>query len=186
MVAEGMLQRHPVHLSYGPDDGLHELRSRRSVWGNLPITARDIDVVVSMDSDFSHDPTMLPSLIAPIADGADLVLGSRYVPGGDTVDWPVHRRLLSRWGNRYTAALLGLSVHDCTTGSRAYRASTLRAVHPAETAAEGYAFLTELVRKFSVAGASVQEVPILFRDRTKGSSKMSWRIVVESMLLVSA
>jgi glycosyltransferase involved in cell wall biosynthesis len=143
------------------------------------------DVVVSMDVDFSHDPAVLPELLGLIAAGADTVIGSRYVPGGATVDWPLHRRLLSRWGNRYTSFVLGLRVRDCTSGYRAYRAGALRAIDPASTTAEGYAFLTELVRRLVRQGANVVETPIAFTDRRYGVSKMSGRIVVESMLLVT-
>jgi dolichol-phosphate mannosyltransferase len=143
------------------------------------------DAVVSMDADFSHDPTVLPDLLRLIEAGADAVIGSRYVPGGDTVDWPLHRRLLSRWGNRYTSLVLGLQVRDCTSGYRAYRASALRAIAPSSTSAEGYAFLTELVRRLVRAGYKVMETPIVFTDRRYGESKMSSRIVAESMLLVT-
>jgi dolichol-phosphate mannosyltransferase len=143
------------------------------------------DAVVSMDADFSHDPTVLPDLLRLIEAGADAVIGSRYVPGGDTVDWPLHRRLLSRWGNRYTSLVLGLQVRDCTSGYRAYRASALRAIDPSSTSAEGYAFLTELVRRLVREGYKVMETPIVFTDRRYGESKMSSRIVAESMLLVT-
>ncbi len=143
------------------------------------------DVVVSMDVDFSHDPAVLTDLLALIEAGADAAIGSRYVPGGATVDWPLHRRLLSRLGNRYTSFVLGLQVRDCTSGYRAYRAEALRAIEPATTAAEGYAFLTELVRRLVRGGWRVMESPIVFADRRYGSSKMSGRIVAESMLLVT-
>jgi dolichol-phosphate mannosyltransferase len=143
------------------------------------------DVIVSMDVDFSHDPQTIPSMLAAIQTGADAVVGSRYVPGGGTANWPVHRRLLSRWGNRYTGLVLGLGVRDCTSGFRAYRSTALRAIDPASTSAEGYAFLTELVRRLVVQGFVVAEVPITFRDRELGTSKMSSRIVAESMLLVT-
>jgi len=143
------------------------------------------DVVVSMDVDFSHDPAVLTDLLALIEAGADAVIGSRYVPGGATVDWPLHRRLLSRLGNRYTSFILGLQVRDCTSGYRAYRAEALRGIEPASTAAEGYAFLTELVRRLVRGGWRVMESPIVFTDRRYGSSKMSGRIVAESMLLVT-
>lgn len=145
----------------------------------------DYGVVVSMDVDFSHDPAVLPDLLRLIDAGADAVIGSRYVPGGDTVDWPLHRRLLSRWGNRYTSLVLGLQVRDCTSGFRAYRADALRAIDPKSTSAEGYAFLTELVRRLVGRGFRVMESPIVFTDRRDGQSKMSSRIVLESMLLVT-
>ena len=143
------------------------------------------EAIVSMDSDFSHDPAAIPTMLQLVTDGADAVVGSRYVPGGSTVDWPLHRRLLSKWGNRYTAAVLRLPVRDCTSGFRAYRADALRAIDPASTTAEGYAFLTELVRKLIAAGSTIVETPIVFRDRQFGTSKMSARIIAESMLLVT-
>lgn len=147
--------------------------------------AAGYDAIVSMDVDFSHDPATLPHLVAPLERGTDVVVGSRYVLGGSTVDWPLHRRLLSRWGNRYTAFVLGMPVRDCTSGFRAYRASSLASVHPEQTTAEGYAFLTELLRRLVRAGATVEERPITFVDRAYGTSKMSGRIVVESMLRVT-
>jgi dolichol-phosphate mannosyltransferase len=134
------------------------------------------EVVVSMDVDMSHDPAVLPELLALIDAGADVVIGSRSVPGGATVDWPVHR---------YTSVVLGLQVRDCTSGYRAYRATALRRIAPETTTAEGYAFLTELVRRLVRAGFRVMETPIVFRDRRFGDSKMSGRIIVESMLLVT-
>jgi dolichol-phosphate mannosyltransferase len=143
------------------------------------------DVVVSMDVDLSHDPGVLPELLRLVDAGADAVIGSRYVPGGATVDWPLHRRALSRWGNRYTSFVLRLQVRDCTSGFRAYRASALKEIDPGSTGAEGYAFLTELVRRLVRADLRVMETPIVFRDRCHGVSKMSGRIVAESMWLVT-
>jgi dolichol-phosphate mannosyltransferase len=143
------------------------------------------DRVVSMDADFSHDPHVIPELLAVLDAGADAVIGSRYVPGGSTVDWPLHRRLLSRWGNRYTSFVLRLQVRDCTSGFRAYRAEALRGISPSTTTAEGYAFLTELVRRLVRGGFKVMETPIVFADRTRGTSKMSGRIIAESMLLIT-
>lgn len=146
---------------------------------------RGVDVVVSMDVDFSHDPRVIPAMLASIVAGSDAVIGSRYVEGGGTKDWPLHRRLLSKWGNLYTAAILGVAVRDCTSGFRAYRATALTAIAPETTAAEGYAFLTELVVRLSRKGLVISEVPIMFADREKGTSKMSGRIIAESMLLVT-
>jgi glycosyltransferase involved in cell wall biosynthesis len=143
------------------------------------------DIIVSMDVDWSHDPAVLPDLLGLIEGGADVAIGSRYVPGGATVDWPLHRRLLSRWGNRYTAFVLRLGINDCTSGYRAYRAAALRAIEPATTTAEGYAFLTELVRRHERHGHTMAETPIVFADRRYGTSKMSTRIILESMLLVT-
>ena len=143
------------------------------------------DVIVSMDADFSHDPAVVPVLIEAIAGGADVVIGSRYVPGGGSQDWPLQRRLLSRWGNRYTAGVLRLPARDCTSGFRAYRADMLKAIDPETTMSEGYAFLTELLRRLHANGAVVREVPILFRDRERGQSKMSGSIIAESMGVVT-
>jgi len=142
-------------------------------------------VVISMDADLSHDPAVIPDMLGALADGADAVIGSRYVRGGGTTDWPIHRQLLSKWGNAYTRFVLHLDTHDCTSGFRAYRADALRAAEPTTTSAEGYAFLTELVRRLTRRGYKVVEVPIVFRDRTAGKSKMSGRIIAESMLLVT-
>ena len=147
--------------------------------------AQAADVVVSMDCDFSHAPTAIPALVALIDGGADAAVGSRYVAGGGTVNWPVHRRLLSRWGNRYWRTVLGLHIRDCTSGFRAYRASALRAIEPTSTGAEGYAFLTELIRRLDHGGYTVVEHPITFVDREFGTSKMSVSIIAESMLLVT-
>jgi dolichol-phosphate mannosyltransferase len=153
--------------------------------GFARVLAAGYDVVVSMDADFSHDPQRIPEFLAAVDDGADLVIGSRYVTGGGTTDWPIRRQLLSKWGNAYTRSILGVTARDCTSGYRAYRASALAAIDPTSTSAEGYAFLTELVRRLTTRGAVIVERPIIFRDRTRGKSKMSGRIIVESMLLVT-
>jgi dolichol-phosphate mannosyltransferase len=145
----------------------------------------DYEAIVSMDSDFSHDPATISTMLRLLSGGTDAVIGSRYVPGGATVDWPLHRRLLSKWGNRYTASVLRLPIRDCTSGFRAYRADALRSIDPASTTADGYAFLTELVRKLIANGSTIVETPIVFRDRRFGTSKMSGRIIAESMLLVT-
>lgn len=146
---------------------------------------RDFEVVVQMDCDFSHDPAAIPQLLAELDRGADCAVGSRYVPGGSTPHWPAYRRLLSRWGNRYTAAVLRLGIRDATGGFRAYRASTLEAIDVASTTANGYAFMSELARRMARAGLSVVEVPITFVDRTQGTSKMSIKIMAESLLVVT-
>ena len=153
--------------------------------GFAHVISQGVDVVVSMDVDFSHDPLVIPAMLAAIEAGSDAVIGSRYVNGGGTKNWPIHRRLLSRWGNLYTAAVLGVSVRDCTSGFRAYRASALAGIAPETTKAEGYAFLSELVVRLSRRGMKISEVPILFVDRENGTSKMSGRIIAESMLLVT-
>ncbi|MCU1455302.1 MAG: hypothetical protein JWN46_3448 [Acidimicrobiales bacterium] len=144
------------------------------------------DLVVQMDCDFSHDPGVLPKLIDAIEGGADCAIGSRYVPGGATPNWPTHRRLLSKYGNRYTAALLELGIGDATSGFRAYRASTLEQIRFDTTKANGYAFQTELAYRMVQDGLTMVEVPITFVDRQYGTSKMSARIIGESMALVTS
>ena len=142
-------------------------------------------VLVEMDADLSHDPDDLPRLLAAVADGADLAIGSRYVAGGATPEWPLRRRLLSRWANRYAGAVLGIPVRDATAGFRAYRADLLQRIDFAGTHADGYAFQVEMTYTAHGAGARITEVPISFSDRELGRSKMSGRIVVEAMLLVT-
>jgi dolichol-phosphate mannosyltransferase len=154
--------------------------------GFAAVLGQGYDVVMQMDCDFSHDPAAVANLVGRVERGADCVVGSRYVRGGATENWPLHRRLLSRWGNRYTAGVLRLSLRDVTSGFRAYRCSALAAIEPETTTAEGYAFLTELTRRLIRAGFRVEEEPITFADRTAGQSKMSSRIIRESMLLVTS
>lgn len=165
----------------------HDRRGLGSAYreGFENVLAGGYDVVVTMDADLSHDPDRIPTFLSLIADGADLVIGSRYVTGGGTTDWPIRRQLLSKWGNAYTRSILGVAPRDCTGGYRAYRAEALAAIEPTSTAAEGYAFMTELVRRLTADGAEIVETPIIFRDRTAGKSKMSGRIIVESMVLVT-
>lgn len=151
----------------------------------LSATQDPDSIVITMDSDFSHDPSVVPQLAAAIRSGADAAVGSRYVAGGGTVDWPLHRRLLSRFGNLYTGAILGVGVRDCTSGFRAYRVAALRSIRPETTGADGYAFLTELVVRLKRQGSRIVEIPITFVDRRYGTSKMSGRIIAESMMLVT-
>jgi dolichol-phosphate mannosyltransferase len=142
-------------------------------------------IVVHMDADFSHDPAALPALIAPIeADDADLVIGSRYTAGGGVVDWGLGRRLISRAGSLFARIVLGLRQNDLTGGFKAWRASTLAAVPFEGVRAGGYVFMIEMTYRASRAGARIREVPITFRDRRVGQSKMSRRIVVEALVVV--
>ncbi len=143
------------------------------------------DALVEMDADLSHDPDALPQLLAPLADGHDVVIGSRYVPGGAIPDWTWHRRLLSRGGNVYASALLGLGVSDSTAGFRAYSASVLERIDLDRVRAEGYGFQIEMTYQAKRAGASLIEVPIRFVDRVDGESKMSMFIVIEALGLVT-
>ncbi len=143
------------------------------------------EVLVEMDADLSHDPAVLPALLEQVEVGADLAIGSRYVPGGSTPDWPARRRLLSRWGNRYASFMLGLPVADATAGFRAYRAPVLKGIDLDRISADGYAFQIEMAYAVERNGGSIVEVPITFRDRVMGRSKMSGRIVVEAIALVT-
>jgi dolichol-phosphate mannosyltransferase len=146
---------------------------------------RGYQVLVQIDADLSHDPAVLPTLLAALDDGADLVIGSRYVPGGAVPHWPMHRRALSRYGNWYTSFALRTGVKDATAGYRAYRADMLRKVRYDTTRAVGYGFQIELAYRVWRAGGRIVEVPITFTDRTRGQSKMSARIAAEELLLVT-
>ena len=147
--------------------------------------AAGYDVMVEMDSDLSHDPAALPLLLTAVADGAALALGSRYIPGGSIPDWSWHRRALSRWGNRYAAAVLGIDVKDATSGYRAYRAEALAGIDFHTVQADGYGFQVEMAYRVLASGGRIVEVPISFTDRVRGESKMSSRIVVEALVLVT-
>jgi dolichol-phosphate mannosyltransferase len=146
---------------------------------------RGFDVCIEMDADLQHEPEALPHLVAPLTEGHDVVIGSRYVPGGSIPDWTWHRRLLSRGGNIYASLLLGLGVSDSTAGFRAYSASVLESIDLDLIRAEGYGFQIEMTYQAKQAGASVVEVPIRFLDRVEGDSKMSTFIVVEALGLVT-
>jgi len=146
---------------------------------------RGFDVCIEMDADLSHDPDALPDLVAPLGKGFELVIGSRYVPGGSIPNWAWHRRLLSRGGNVYASTLLGLGVTDSTSGFRAYSASMLNRIALDNIRAEGYGFQIEMTYQAKRAGAPIVEVPIRFVDRTEGESKMSMIIVVEALGLVT-
>jgi dolichol-phosphate mannosyltransferase len=143
------------------------------------------DVIVQMDCDFSHDPAMIPILLEAVENGAECAIGSRYVPGGSAPGWPFHRRALSRYGNRYTAAVLRLGIRDATGGFRAYRADVLERIDIDSTRANGYAFQSEVAKRMAEAGVRLEEIPITFVDRAYGKSKMSVRIMAESMIRVT-
>ena len=140
--------------------------------------------VLEMDSDFSHDPADLARLLQAVYDGADLALGSRYVPGGGVTDWGLLRRFISEGGSTYARLVLGLHVRDLTGGFKCFRREVLEAIHFDGVRSQGYAFQVELTYRAVQAGFRVVEVPIMFRDRQLGSSKMSWRIAAEAMWLV--
>jgi len=143
------------------------------------------ELVLEMDCDFSHDPADLPRLIRATAD-ADLVLGSRYVPGGGVQDWGLIRRALSRGGSLYAQVLLALPVRDLTGGFKCFRRNVLEGVDLAGIAADGYGFQIEVTYRAVRAGYRVTELPILFRERRVGQSKMSARIALEAVWKVPA
>jgi dolichol-phosphate mannosyltransferase len=147
--------------------------------------ASGADLVLEMDSDFSHDPRDLPRLIAA-AEDADLVLGSRYVPGGGVTDWGLFRRMLSRGGSWYARVVLRVPVRDLTGGFKCFRRRTLEGIEYRDTHADGYGFQIELTYRAIRAGFRVKEVPIVFRDRMEGTSKMNARIAVEAVWKVPA
>jgi len=142
------------------------------------------DVVVEMDADGSHQPEELHRLLSGLQD-ADLVLGSRYVPGGQVRNWPKSREILSRGGNTYTRIMLGIPLRDATGGYRAFRASALRALQLDQVASQGYCFQVDLAWRASQVGLRVKEVPITFVEREIGASKMSRHIVVEALWRVT-
>jgi dolichol-phosphate mannosyltransferase len=141
-------------------------------------------VLIEMDSDLSHDPDALPQLVTALTDH-DLVIGSRYVPGGSIPQWHLHRRALSKGGNLYSALMLNIPVRDMTSGYRAYRSSLVRQLDLSTIRADGYGFQIEMTYRSAQLGARITEVPISFVDRRAGESKMSSSIVVEAFRLVT-
>ena len=148
---------------------------------------RQFDLLIEMDADGSHPADRLPAMIEAVA-GADpaddvlLAIGSRWVPGGSVVDWPRHRELLSRGGNAYARVMLGLDVHDITAGFRVYRAEAIARMDLESVDSKGYCFQVDMTLRVHDLGGTIVEVPIQFRDRVRGVSKMSQAIVVEAML----
>ena len=166
-------------------------RDDKSGLGSAYLLAFDLalregyEAVAEIDADLSHDPGVLPTMIELARRGIDVVIGSRYVPGGSVVGWPRRRTWLSRWGNRYAALVLGLAINDATAGLRVYRTAALRRIDLDTVRAEGYGFQIEMSYRAVCAGMSVVEVPIVFRDRVAGDSKMSSGIIREAFALVT-
>ena len=146
---------------------------------------RGYDVVGEMDADGSHQPEQLHRLLEALA-GADLVIGSRWVPGGSVVNWPLHRKALSVGGNLYARAALGIPVRDVTAGYRLFRRSTLGAIDLGTVESSGYCFQTDLAWRTSQAGLRIVEVPIEFVERVRGESKMDRRVATESLRRITA
>lgn len=143
--------------------------------------SRDYGLILEMDCDFSHDPKYLPGMIAAAESDADLVLGSRYVAGGGTVNWGLGRKIMSRGGSLYARSILGLRVRDLTGGFKCFRREVLQAIDLATVECTGYAFQVELTYRAIKKGFRVKELPIVFEDRRVGQSKMSRRILLEAI-----
>jgi dolichol-phosphate mannosyltransferase len=154
---------------------------RSYVDGILQAIRQPVDVICQMDADFSHDPARLPDLIGATRD-ADIVIGSRYVPGGSIVNWPRRRLLLSRFANVYVRLITRMAAHDCTSGYRCWRRDTLAALPLDRFMSDGYSFLVEMLFAASVRGARIAEVPITYVERRLGQSKMSRAVILESAI----
>ncbi|MGE0712801.1 MAG: polyprenol monophosphomannose synthase [Planctomycetota bacterium] len=183
-LARELARRDPrVHALHRPrKEGLGRAYAAGFRWALALEPARAPALVVTMDADLSHDPAALPALLDAAA-AADLVCGSRWVPGGGTRNWGLGRRLLSRGGSRYAARVLGLELRDLTGGFRVYRRELLARLPLEALHAGGYGFQIEMLLRAVRAGARVAEVPILFEERRVGRSKLGWRDVSEAALL---
>lgn len=183
-IADRLAEAHP-----GEVEVLHRREREGLGLAYLAGFARALDAgaayVFEMDADLSHDPADLPRLLDAVRDGgADVALGSRYVAGGGVADWGLVRRIVSRGGSWYARRALGLEVRDLTGGFKCFRAEVLQAIDLPTVRSHGYAFQVELTYRALLRGFRVVEVPIVFRDRERGTSKMSWRIAVEAAWLV--
>jgi len=154
---------------------------RSYVDGIMKAIRQPVDVICQMDADFSHDPARLPDLIGATRD-ADIVIGSRYVPGGTIVNWPRRRLLLSRFANLYVRLITRMAANDCTSGYRCWRRDTLAALPLDRFMSDGYSFLVEMLFAASIRGARIAEVPITYVERRLGQSKMSRAVIFESAI----
>jgi dolichol-phosphate mannosyltransferase len=145
----------------------------------------DVDFIIEMDADGSHQPEELPLMIAQLEAGADLSIGARWIPGGKTRNWPLYRRLISRGGTAYARVLLRSRLHDITSGFRGFRVDTLRQIDLDSVASQGYCFQIEMAWLIEKSGGNVREFPITFVERVEGTSKMSSSIVIEALLKVT-
>jgi len=182
-VADALARQHPGRIEVMHRTG-HRGLGRSYIDGIRLAIARppgSVDVICQMDADLSHDPQQLPALIAGTA-GADVVLGSRYIPGGGVVNWPKRRRLLSRFANLYIRFVTRLTARDCTTGFRCWRRATLAALPLDEFESDGYSFLIEMLYVANHLGSRIAEVPITFVERRQGESKLSSGVLFESAL----
>lgn len=179
-VADALAQTHPGRVSV-----LHRTSNRgfgRSyIDGMTRALAEPVDLICQMDADLSHDPAQLPSLLAAAAH-ADLVIGARYVPGGQIVNWPLKRHLLSRFANIYIRTVTRVRAHDCTSGYRCWRKEALASLRLDQFISDGYSFLVEMLFEANRAGCRIAEVPITFVERREGESKVSRAVLMESAI----
>ena len=183
LVAEHARQDPRVNLISRDGERGYAAASRE---GLALLASKSYDAIVTMDCDLSHDPTAIPVMLNQLRSGADMVIGSRYIPGGGVRNWSLFRRALSRWGNRYTALMLGVGVRDCTSGFRVYKPEVISRGIVASTTSNGYAFLSEVLMELhATRHYRVVEVPIVYVDRVSGQSKMNKTIISESMRLVT-
>jgi len=181
-----------VHERMERDDRLRiverpEKRGLGDAYRQAFMAARDdgYDAVVQIDADLSHDPSSLPIMLAVAEQGIPVVIGSRYIPGGTVTGWPRRRTWLSRWANRYVAVMLGLAINDATAGYRVYRVEALDSIGLDDLQASGYGFQVEMTYRAVRTGLAVVEIPISFRDRVAGESKMNGRVMLEAFRLVT-
>jgi dolichol-phosphate mannosyltransferase len=181
-VADALAREYPGRIEVMHRTGARGL-GRSYIDGILTMLARpvQVDVICQMDADLSHDPRHLPALIAA-TERADIVIGSRYVPGGDIVNWPKRRRMLSRFANSYIRLVTRLRARDCTSGFRCWRREALAAIQLATFTSEGYSFLVEMLYAASAARLRFAEVPITFVERRLGESKLTRAVLVESVI----
>ncbi len=181
-LAEDLAQRYPNRVYIAHRTGKAGLGTAYLLGFRLAL-AGGYDLIFQMDADFSHDPGRLPELRRSL-DTADVVLGSRYAPGGGSRHWPLRRRLLSRAGSWYAARVLGLPISDLTGGFKGFRRSVLTVLDLNAIRSNGYSFQIEMTYACHRRGFHIVESPIVFEERRAGVSKMSWRIVTEALLLV--
>ena len=179
-IADALARQHPGRIEVMHRTGRRGL-GRSYIDGIRRAIERSVDVICQMDADLSHDPRQLPALIAGTT-GADVVLGSRYIPGGGVVNWPKRRRLLSRFANLYIRIVTHLRARDCTSGYRCWRRATLAALPLDDFTSDGYSFLVEMLYVAQGLGARIAEVPITFVERRQGESKLSTGVLFESAL----
>lgn len=179
-VADQLAQQYPGRVDVLHRTG-HRGLGRSYIDGIKRAIEQPVDVVCQMDADLSHDPDHLPDLVAATTD-ADVVIGSRYVPGGAIVNWPARRRRLSRFANMYIRTVTRLSAHDCTSGYRCWRRAALAALPLDTFFSDGYAFLVEMLFVAARRGCRITEVPITFVERREGESKVSRAVLLESAI----